>query len=201
MDHCPIVRSYLRGIKSDVDFSLAINDSYKDSYDDLVQLAETAGGARARQHQRAFFCIEIMTCCWHWSGVPLLSVPPYSSFRRSREGLNKVLARLKEDEEDLTAENVEFSFCPTRDAQMWSSKIREERLKLLALAREAIITLRVGLKNPQISLGPIGTTLAEAGAGKRIGLAERLHIARELLDQTEGNAKRAWAWQQANPDK
>lgn len=195
MDHCPIVRSYLRGVAGAGNFSSALYENYKENFDDLLQQADTAGGPRARQHQRAFFCIEIMVCRWSWFGTALIAKP----FRRSREGLNGVLARLIAEENDMSAENVEFSFSPTKDSQQWWYKVRADRMKLSGLARESIITLRQGLKNAQVSLGPIGTALAEAAAGKRVSIPERLSIARELLEQTEGNATRAW--QQASPSR
>lgn len=194
-ERCPILHAYLKAIDTHVNFHLAVNESYYTHLEELFELADTAGSSVERQHQRAFFCIELM-CSRIAPKIPVAGASPFMllSWPRSREGLNRLLEALRADVEDLVGASVEFAF-EARDSVSVDNLINDNRSRLVEVGKashESIVLLRRAMKNRDVVLQSIGTKLAWATQTARMSVPDLFMMARELIEQTERSAVRAW---------
>jgi hypothetical protein len=209
---CPVLDSYLSQVRKYMDEStILVADAYQyrlDRLDELIQ-RQRFGNTRARQHQRAFLCVE-----WMLYRLPVglptntarqLEMSPWP---RSREGLTNLITMLRGDNEELLGVMTEHSFSlgmlyqpedPTVVAVRVGDgvdQMYQDNRKLLQhvyrYAGESAVILRQSLRNPNVRLTRIGTRLARSAIVARTGIAGLLELAETLLGQSENNAQRAW---------
>lgn len=197
-DQCPVVRGYLLGVRSVVDFDQLINESYLDQLHELDGLSEYGNDTRARQHMRAFLCVEFMVSnLAHNVPVGSATTAPPPTWRRSREGLSKLIDTLNEDTDEMLAAIMEYSFeigmgAVGKGVDQILHANQQLLVEVYKLARESAVILRQSLKNPEVSLMRVGRRLALAAHCARCGVPDMFIMARELLDQNEHRALRAW---------
>lgn len=209
---CPVIESYLAQVRKYMDEStLLVADAYQYRLECLEGLLQQHrfGNTRARQHQRAFLCVE-----WMLYRLPV-GLPTNTSrqlemspWPRSREGLTNLITLLRSDNEELLGVMTEHSFAvgmvyQPEDPNIVATRvgdgadqIYQDNRRLLQYvyryAGESAVILRQALRNPNVRLTRIGTRLAKSAIVARTGMAGLLELAETLLSQSEDNAPRAW---------
>ncbi len=189
---CPVTRAFLRTFRNLFDLTAIYNEMWLEPYNELAERAEEAGGNRMQQHQRAFYCIELMTSvCASRLKVPQQDVTRLVGWPRSREGLNQILEYATFERDDLVAELTEWYYLPTkpRDERQMLHAASQSRAALFKLVCEACVLLRQSLKNPEVPLTRVGRRLALAADAANFGITDHLSFAQELIELSEG---RAW---------
>ncbi len=200
MTQCPVVRAYLLTVRNLHDFALVQYQLYEESFEDMLALADSSGNTRVRQHQRAFYCVELMLRFVtqmadgeHW---PLM---PYKldDWPRSREGLDYVIEVINLKRDELLADVTEYFY--SRSKKMGLSVMENDAAQAAAevyhLAIEACVILRQSLKNPDVPLTRVGKRLALAAKVSSHYIGDMLQLAEELSNQDELHPKRAWELQ------
>lgn len=199
---CPVTRAYLYAVRNLYDLSLIQHEMYAEPFAELLVRAEHDSSARVRQHQRAFYCIELMVSRlilkmdsrYYFKEGPN---SPVFSWPRSREGLNQVLQHAEERRDDLLAEVTEYYYYYyLPDKKLNTDQLRhvdnQTNAELYKLICESCVLLRQSLKNPEVPLSRVGKRLALAANVSRHYIGDMLDMADELLLHTEGTTRRAW---------
>lgn len=198
MNHaCPVTRAYLARVRVLVDFSSALNETYLDRLESLEEQAARAGAALERQHQRAFFCLEVTLSHLAERSIYAgeLQQVPTLRWPRSREGIQEALRTMRSDYENLLAATSEYVFLPEELKGDTKRLYNDNQQRLLVLYRKAYklaVILRRSLFNHKISLARVGRYLADAMHSTRQPVPFMLSVANQLIEQTEGWAPRAW---------
>lgn len=195
---CPVTRAYLYAVRNLYDFSLVQYESYTELMEELLERAAHDSDARIRQHQRAFYCIELMVFRFVVKVQPGYyfkdATMPVLDWSRSREGLNRVLAYFEERRDEILAEVTEYYYLP--DKKLNVDQLRhmnnQTNVELYKLICESCVLLRQALKNPEVPLARVGKRLALAANVSRYYIGDMLEMGNELLLHTEGTTRRAW---------
>lgn len=184
---CPVTRAYLYAVRNLYDLTLVQHEMYAEPLEDLLNIAAHDSSERMRQHQRAFYCVELMA-----SRFPV--IPPMLPWPRSREGLDYVLHVANERRDDHLAELTEQFYSGIdlegiAERQHDNMRAASEIYKLIC---ESCVILRQSLKNPDVPLTRVGKRLALASNSARYYISGMLDLATELLNHTEGKNERAW---------
>src|SRR5690349_8692075 len=112
---CPVTQAYLYAVRNLYDFTLVQHEMYAEPWADLLDVAAHDSSERIRQHQRAFYCVELMTSRFLQSMNSrhyFIQGPndPLTSWPRSREGLDHVLRTANEVRDDHLAELTEYFY-------------------------------------------------------------------------------------------
>jgi hypothetical protein len=209
---CPVVESYLAQVRKYMEESTVLTiDAYSRELNYIEELLELQrfSNTRARQHLRAFLCVE-----WMLYRLPVglpsgtaqqLAMSPWE---RSREGLTNLIEMLRGDNEELLGVMTEHTFSlgmvlqpddpaavPVRVGD-GADQIYQNNRKLLQhvyrYAGESAVILRQSLRNPNVRLTRVGTRLAKAAHVARTGMQGLIELAEILLSQSERFAARAW---------
>jgi hypothetical protein len=195
---CPVTRAYLYAVRNLYDFSLIQHETYAEPLQELIERASHDNAARVRQHQRAFYCLELMVFRFVVKVRPGYYIKetekPVLSWSRSREGLNHVLKYFEEKRDDILAEVTEYYYLP--DKKLNTDQLRhadnQTNAELYKLICEACVLLRQSLRNPEVPLSRVGKRLALAANVSRHYIGDMLAMGDELLLHTEGTTRRAW---------
>lgn len=184
---CPVTRGYLNAVGSLYDLSLVQYEMWLGPFEDAMDFAAHAGGSRQLQHQRAFYCVELMTSRFQVQSIQ----PPWP---RSREGLNQVLSVANELRDDILAEVTEHAYLAVVHDGVVEQHIDLQRAisELLRLVCESSELLRQSLKNPEIPLSRVGKRLALAANGAGYYIDGMLALAMELINHNNEDMRRAW---------
>jgi hypothetical protein len=194
---CPVTRTFLSTVRNLYDLTLVQNELWVEPVNEWMERAEQGGGTRFLQHQRAFYCIELML----WRLMPTVAGTVYAvrehelrEWPRSREGLNRVLQIANDRRDDLLAEVTEYFYLPNRPlgVEQILHENRHRSAELYKLICESCVILRQSLKNEDVTLTRVGKRLALAANVSRKHISDMLLMAGELLDQHEEMAQRAW---------
>ena len=185
--YCPVTRGYLRAVRNLFDLESIQFEMYLEPIEEISEMVNYAGGSRQLEHQRAFYCVELMT-----SRFVITSIDP--KWKRSREGLNGLITLTNEIRDDILADIAEFAFLP--GVQDGLAERRNDNLRkvstTLQLVCESAELVRQSLKNPEVQLSRVGKRLALAAQASGYYIDRMLELAKELIDYSEGNARRAW---------
>lgn len=185
--YCPVTRGYLRAVRNLFDLESIQYEMYLEPIEEISEMADHAGGSRQLEHQRAFYCVELMT-----SRFAINNINP--KWKRSREGLNNLILLANEIRDDILADITEFAFLAgVQDGQ---AERRNDNLRkvatMLQLVCESAELVRQSLRNPEVPLSRVGKRLALAAHSSGYYIDRMLELARELIDYSEGSARRAW---------
>ncbi len=184
---CPVTHGYLRALRNLYDFESVQFEMWQGPLDDAIELANHVGGGRKLEHQRAFYCVELMTTrLYIQSGTP--------AWLRSREGLNRLLRVTNAQRDDLLARITEFTYLPGIQDGAAERRNDMDRITATTLGYvcEAAELLRQSLKSPDVHLSRVGKRLALAANAAGFYVDRMLELANELINYNEGNARRAW---------
>lgn len=183
---CPVTSGYLRALRNLFDLESVQFELWQEPLDEVENMATFAGNSRRLQRQRAFYCVEVM--------ASRFNVQSKHPDRRSREGLNELIAIANRCRDDIRAELVEVSIIGEVLEGRAERHYATQRAiaHTLQLTCEAAVLLRQSLKNPDTSLSRVGKRLALAAFSAGYYIDNMLELAKELIDYTEGSARRAW---------
>lgn len=196
---CLVTHAYLNTVRNLYDFNLVQYEIWVDPLNELLDRAEHSDNSRLVQHQRAFYCIELMLFRFvmrhqpNWC-VQDAAAAAWLQWERSREGLNYVLEKANAVREDLVAEVTERYYLNERavGANQMEQDEDHQRSKLYKLICESCVILRQALKNEELTLARVGKRLALASSVSTFYIDDMLLFGEELLEQTEGMTRRAW---------
>lgn len=196
---CPVTRAYLYAVRNIHDLSLAQYEMYLEPFEELLDRASHDSSALARQHQRAFYCIELMVSrfCQKLDSRYYYNEGAHAvvfSWPRSREGLNTVLTIFNEKRDELLADVTEYHYLPIKkfDVDQMRQDTNHNFAELYRLICESCELLRQSLKNPDVQLSRVGKRLALAANVSKYYIDDMLNLADELLLHTEETTRRAW---------
>lgn len=189
---CPVTRAFLRTTYNLFDLTAIYNEMWLEPYEELVERAEHAGSGRAQQHQRAFYCVELMVsvCAFRLKSAQQ-DLSKLSGWSRSREGLNQLLEQATFERDDLLADLTEWYYLVSRprDERQILHATTQARAVLFKLVCESCVLLRQSLKNPEVPLRRVGRRLALAADAAQFSINDHLSFAQELIELSES---RAW---------
>lgn len=184
---CPVTRAYLYTVRNLYDLTLVQHEMYAEPLQELLNIAEHDSSERVRQHQRAFYCIELMT-------TRFPAIPEMVAWPRSREGLDYVLQIANERRDDHLAHLTEQFYLDKvldglEERQHDNMRIASELYKLIC---ESCVILRQSLKNPDVTLTRVGKRLALAANVSRYYISGMLDLGTEVINHNEWKNERAW---------
>lgn len=184
---CSVTHGYLRAVRNLYDLDSVQFEAYQGPLDDMAELADHAGGSRMLQHQRAFYCVELMSSRFH-----VQSVSP--EWPRSREGLNRLIQVANEVRDDLLARGMEFTYlADMQDGVAEQRNDLDRRIaQTLGFVCESAELLRQALKNPEVPLSRVGKRLALAANASGYYIDRMIELSNELIEYNEGSTRRAW---------
>ncbi len=187
---CPVALGYLRTVRAlhkydSPEFSL-VYEPWEEPLNELIDIARNTVSSRQLQHQRAFYCVEMMCSRFH-----LQSQLPR---RRSRESLNEVLRALRSACDEYLAADVESSLSdkPIFGLDEQRRDLDRKILHNAELTCEAAELLRQSLKNPDVHLGRVSKRLALVAKESGCYIDRMIAIGKELVEYGEGETRKAW---------
>lgn len=197
---CRLTLNYLVQLLSLVNDEAPLHDSYQSRLAEIGERIDAQPKPSIDQtRMRGFLAVEIMLTRTN-PVPPVLSMQPERlkalRWPRSSAGLTYVLKRVRAELDDMTVVNVEEDLGDNRlSAGTWNMlrTARDKRIKSLSLMEKSIEFLRLSLRkrHEDDNLGHIGGRLFDS-LESGMGIEAKVQIAEELLEQTEGNIRRAW---------
>lgn len=213
-DLCPVTATYVKYIRGYLEDEIIFADVFEpqlDHYAEVIAMQSNSGNnTRARQHQRAFLCIEMMM--HHIArgvSVQERQDSQYMTWDRSSVGLSQMIMALRSDNDDLTGAAMEYGFARGMldpdgpvvkrrvgdgSDQMYQDN-RHTLMEVYRLAGEAAVILRRALRNPETPLTRVGRRLGQAAEVSRASTTKLFSMAEALLNQREDHAPRAWEFE------
>ena len=209
---CPVVATYAKYIQNYLEDEVFFADSYLERLNHYAELIVGQGMiSRARQHQRAFLCIELsLHCIAKEIQVREEQSSQYLRWERSSMGLSQLISSMRGNNEDLTGASMEYKFdrgnvhvtakhddtvVVQRVGDSTDQMYQENRhmlMEVYRLAGESAVILRRSLRNTEVPLTRVGMRLGQAAEVARVDTTRLFYMLEALLDQTENNAPRAW---------
>ena len=185
---CPVTWAFLRTAGSIYDMGRYQNEVWTDALDEAADIAAHGGSDRMKQHQRAFYCVELML---HRCLPRLGLTRPMASWPRSREGLNQILAFAQEQRDELIAEVTEYYYLleRPRDERQLLHERNQQRAELFQYICEACVILRQSLKNPDVTLTRVGKRAALAVNTSTFFIDDAILFSKDMIYYSE---YRAW---------